>query len=449
MPRPRRGCLPPGRSPPISPSSTPKTRSRASSRRSGRRVLFSPAGGPARGAPHGEAVWVEGGALVSDIGGARHEVLAAGPARPARGRTTSRTRWRPSRRRRVLGTPVVRDPGRPDLAFSGLPHRTELVAESRGFAGSTTPKARTSTPPPNPSRDSSDGSVNPDPRRPRQARRLRGPRPARLAGERVTVLTIGEAAETIEAALRGSRDGVVERCGAIARGRRARRGAGASGRHGPALAGVRLVRPVQELRRARPPLRGARARSGEALGVAFPDHGGDSRWRVSSRPTRPLRGPRGALALRLRHDLQRLGGVGGEKPRAIPYRFLIKQIAALACGGAWRPSSSTRTDYRKFARPWVVYGAYAVTLLAGRPTPCSGRRSTGRGGGSPRGLRCCSPRSFSRSPWWLVLAYPALAQGPDGGQGEEMALLPCAVLLGRGRGRRGAGSRTSAPRPAT
>jgi cell division protein FtsW len=44
-----------------------------------------------------------------------------------------------------------------------------------------------------------------------------------------------------------------------------------------------------------------------------------------------------------------------------PYRYLFKQIAALAVGGV-AAFLVYRTDYRRFASPWVVYGAYAVTL---------------------------------------------------------------------------------------
>src|SRR5438093_11479729 len=46
-----------------------------------------------------------------------------------------------------------------------------------------------------------------------------------------------------------------------------------------------------------------------------------------------------------------------------PYRFLLKQMAALVLGGI-AAFVVYRTDYRRFARPWVVYGAYGLSLAA-------------------------------------------------------------------------------------
>ena len=45
-----------------------------------------------------------------------------------------------------------------------------------------------------------------------------------------------------------------------------------------------------------------------------------------------------------------------------PYRYLIKQIAALAAGG-FAAFCVYRTDYRKFARPWIAYGVFGVSFL--------------------------------------------------------------------------------------
>ena len=42
-----------------------------------------------------------------------------------------------------------------------------------------------------------------------------------------------------------------------------------------------------------------------------------------------------------------------------PYRYLIKQIAALAAGGL-AAFAVYRIDYRKFASPWVVYGTFGL-----------------------------------------------------------------------------------------
>ena len=56
-----------------------------------------------------------------------------------------------------------------------------------------------------------------------------------------------------------------------------------------------------------------------------------------------------------------------------PYRYLIKQIAALALGGL-AAFGVYRTDYRRLGKPWVVYGAYGVslagrTMMAGKILP--------------------------------------------------------------------------------
>ena len=45
-----------------------------------------------------------------------------------------------------------------------------------------------------------------------------------------------------------------------------------------------------------------------------------------------------------------------------PYRYLVRQIAALAVGGL-AAFAVYRTDYRFFSRPWVVYGIYVGSLL--------------------------------------------------------------------------------------
>src|SRR5262245_27792665 len=45
-----------------------------------------------------------------------------------------------------------------------------------------------------------------------------------------------------------------------------------------------------------------------------------------------------------------------------PYRYLFKQITALAIGGI-AAFVVYRTDYRFFARPLVVYGLYGLALI--------------------------------------------------------------------------------------
>ncbi len=44
-----------------------------------------------------------------------------------------------------------------------------------------------------------------------------------------------------------------------------------------------------------------------------------------------------------------------------PYRYLIKQIAALLVGGV-AAFVVSRTDYRNFARPWVFYAGYGAAF---------------------------------------------------------------------------------------
>ncbi len=44
-----------------------------------------------------------------------------------------------------------------------------------------------------------------------------------------------------------------------------------------------------------------------------------------------------------------------------PYRYLLKQIAALLLGGI-AAFVVYRTDYRRFGRPLFVYGFYGLTL---------------------------------------------------------------------------------------
>jgi UDP-N-acetylmuramoylalanine--D-glutamate ligase len=184
----------------------------------GRRVLFSRRGRPARGAPNGEAVWVEAGALVSDVGGARHEVLAAERlALP--GAHNLENALAAVAAAEVLGTPpsAILDAL---THFSGLPHRTELVAESRGIRWIDDSKGTNVDATAKSLEGFADGSVI----------LILGGRDkhgdfaalAPLVAKRArAVLTVGEAAETIEAALRGvgalasPQELTIERCGAM------------------------------------------------------------------------------------------------------------------------------------------------------------------------------------------------------------------------------------------
>ena len=110
-----------------------------------------------------------------------------------------------------------------------------------------------------------------------------------------------------------------------------------------------------------------------------------------------------------------------------PYRFLIKQIAALVLGGV-AAFFVYRTDYRKLARPWVVYGVYAATLLAAtyalfRP-PINGARRW-----IPLGVTMLQPSELLKVALVLVLAYQLSRKGEAKGQPvPEKALIPALVF---------------------
>jgi cell division protein FtsW len=114
-----------------------------------------------------------------------------------------------------------------------------------------------------------------------------------------------------------------------------------------------------------------------------------------------------------------------------PYRFLLKQIGALALGGL-AAFAIYRTDYRKLARPWVVYGAYAVTLgLAAfalvRP-PINGARRW-----IPLGVTMLQPSELLKVALVLLLAYQLARKTEKGGDGER-ALLPAVVFTAAAAG---------------
>ncbi len=176
-----------------------------------RRILFSRRGRPARGAPHGEAVWLEAGALVSEVGGTRHEVLSADRlALP--GAHNLENALAAVAAAEALGTPAAAILGAL-TRFSGLPHRTELVAEAGGIRWVDDSKGTNVDATARSLEGFADGSVililgGRDKHgdfaalSPLVARRARA------------VLTIGEAAETIETALRDA-GAPIERCGAM------------------------------------------------------------------------------------------------------------------------------------------------------------------------------------------------------------------------------------------
>ena len=176
-----------------------------------RRILFSRRGRPGTSAQ--EAVWLEAGAIVSNVGGRRHPVLAAATDRLALpGAHNLENAMAAIAAAEALSTP----PGAIVDAltrFDGLPHRTELVAEARGVRWIDDSKGTNVDATAKSLEGFPDGSVI----------LILGGRDkhgdfaalAPLVAQRArAVLTIGEAAETIEAALRAA--GVsFERAGAM------------------------------------------------------------------------------------------------------------------------------------------------------------------------------------------------------------------------------------------
>jgi UDP-N-acetylmuramoylalanine--D-glutamate ligase len=176
------------------------------------RILFSRRGRPGR-APrgHGEAVWLESGMLVSDVGGTGHEVLRADRlALP--GAHNLENALAAVAAAEALGTPAAAIVDAL-TRFAGLPHRTELVAEAGGIRWIDDSKGTNVDAAAKSLEGFPDGSVI----------LILGGRDkhgdfatlAPLVAKRArAVLTIGEAAETIETALRSA--GVpCERSGAM------------------------------------------------------------------------------------------------------------------------------------------------------------------------------------------------------------------------------------------
>ena len=108
-----------------------------------------------------------------------------------------------------------------------------------------------------------------------------------------------------------------------------------------------------------------------------------------------------------------------------PYRYLLKQIAALALGGL-AAFGVYRTDYRRFARPWVVYGAYGVSLslavFALFLHPINGARRW-----IPLGVTMLQPGELLKVALVLLLAHQ-LARKSERAGDPERALLPAAFF---------------------
>ena len=108
-----------------------------------------------------------------------------------------------------------------------------------------------------------------------------------------------------------------------------------------------------------------------------------------------------------------------------PYRFLLKQIGALALGGM-AAFLVYRIDYRRFAKPWVVYGAYGVCLAAAgfallRP-PINGARRW-----IPLGVTMLQPSELLKVALVLLLAYQLSRKTAKTGN-PERALVPALVF---------------------
>ncbi|HEX4440849.1 MAG TPA: putative lipid II flippase FtsW [Thermoanaerobaculia bacterium] len=113
-----------------------------------------------------------------------------------------------------------------------------------------------------------------------------------------------------------------------------------------------------------------------------------------------------------------------------PYRYLIKQIAALVIGGV-AAFVVYRTDYRRFGRPIVVYGFYSAMLALAafallRP-PINGARRW-----IPVGFTMLQPSELLKVALVLLLAYQ-LSRKAEGDRPDK-AMIPAAVFAGLAAG---------------
>lgn len=108
-----------------------------------------------------------------------------------------------------------------------------------------------------------------------------------------------------------------------------------------------------------------------------------------------------------------------------PYRYLVKQIVALAIGGL-AAFVVYRTDYRLLARPSIVYAAYFGAFLLCTATlfapPINAARRWLR-----LGVLMLQPSELLKIGLVLVLAHQ-LAKKSRATEGPERALVPCGVL---------------------
>ena len=117
--------------------------------------------------------------------------------------------------------------------------------------------------------------------------------------------------------------------------------------------------------------------------------------------------------------------VSAAETSGTPYRYLLKQIVALAVGGL-AAFGVSRIDYRRFARPSVVYGAYGAALLLCvavlfRPPVNAARRWIAAG---PITVQ---PSELLKLALVLVLAAQVSTK-ISGTGGVDRAVIPCVVL---------------------
>lgn len=107
-----------------------------------------------------------------------------------------------------------------------------------------------------------------------------------------------------------------------------------------------------------------------------------------------------------------------------PYRYLVKQVAALVAGGC-AAFAVYRADYRLFSRRWVVYGVYGAALLLAvaalfHPPINAARRWV------PLGPLSLQPSEILKIGLVLVLAHQ-VSRSKDA-EGPERA-IPAALLF--------------------
>ncbi len=203
----------------------------------------------------------------------------------------------------------------------------------------------------------------PDPRRPRQARRLRGARAARRAARE------GRAHDR-----RGRGDdrarpvGGAPRSSAAERWRRRSRGR-------PSWRG-RATRCCSR-RPARPSTSTGTTRNGDGTSPGSPAPSRRTPMARKLASDKVLFVTLVALSLFGCVMIYSASAVSAGETSGNPYRYLIKQIAALALGGV-AAFPCTASTIAAFAKPWVVYGAYGVS--PGRrglraPAPADQRRA--------------------------------------------------------------------------